>query len=232
MTSADIPAVNRLLKKAFARTSAPVIDLVAAQTRDPFHVLVGAILSARTQDATTAAACRRLFPRVNTPGDLRTLAAADLERLIYPVGFYRDKTRHLKALPDALDAHFGGTLPDTVEALCELPGVGRKTANLVVALGFGKPAICVDVHVHRISNRLGLVRTRTPFETEMALRAILPVRYWRTWNSCLVAFGQTRCRPVSPHCAGCPLRAFCCEGYTPRICTVSATARSRASVGA
>ncbi|MBM4163075.1 MAG: endonuclease III [Lentisphaerae bacterium] len=211
MTTADIPAVNRLLKRAFVNAPAPVVDLIAAQTRDPFHVLVGTILSARTQDATTAAACRRLFQRVNAPGDLRTLAADELERLIYPVGFYRDKTRHLKALPDALDARFGGAIPNTVEALCELPGVGRKTANLVVALGFGKPAICVDVHVHRISNRLGLVRTGTPFETEMALRAILPVRYWRTWNSYLVAFGQTRCRPVSPHCAGCPLTAFCSE---------------------
>jgi endonuclease III len=211
MTPPDIPAVNRLLKRAFANAPAPVVDLIAMQTSDPFHVLVGTILSARTQDATTAAACRRLFQRVHAPGDLRTLATDDLERLIYPVGFYRDKTRHLKALPDALDACFGGVIPNTVEALCELPGVGRKTANLVVALGFGKPAICVDVHVHRISNRLGLVRTRTPFETEMALRAILPVRYWRTWNSYLVAFGQTRCRPVSPHCAGCPLTAFCSE---------------------
>ncbi len=209
MTPADIPAVNRRLKKAFSAAPAPVIDLIAAQTANPFHVLVGTILSARTQDATTAAACHRLFPRVGTFEDLRAIPQIDLERLIYPVGFYRDKARHLKALPDALDACFGGVIPDTVEALCKLPGVGRKTANLVVALGFGKPAICVDVHVHRISNRLGLVKTRTPFETETALRAMLPVRYWRTWNSYLVAFGQTRCRPVNPHCAGCPLAAYC-----------------------
>ena len=209
MTPADIPVVNRLLKRAFEESPAPVIDLVAAQSGDPFRVLAGTILSARTQDATTAAACRRLFARIGTPGDLHALPQAELEKLIYPVGFYRDKARRLKALPGVLRDRFGGKIPDTVEELCELPGVGRKTANLVVALGFGKPAVCVDVHVHRISNRLGLVATRTPFETEMALRRILPVRYWRTWNSYLVAFGQTRCRPLRPRCGGCPLAPFC-----------------------
>lgn len=209
MTTDDIPAVNRLLKRAFNETTAPIMDLVAAQTDDPFYILVGTILSARTQDATTAAACRRLFARISTPAELRVLPQAELEKLIYPVGFYRTKARHLKALPAVLHERFAGVIPDTVEALCELPGVGRKTANLVVSLGFGKPAICVDVHVHRISNRLGLVDTRTPLETEMTLRRILPVRYWRTWNTYLVAFGQTRCRPVRPLCDGCPLIAFC-----------------------
>lgn len=209
MTLSDIPAVNRLLKKAFNRVKAPIIDLVAVQTRDPFRVLLGTILSARTKDACTAAACARLFSRVTTPADLRAIPAQELEKLIYPVGFFRDKTRHLKTLPDVLDAKFGGVLPATVEELCELPGVGRKTANLVVALGFNKPAICVDVHVHRITNRLGLVHTKTPYETEMALRQILPVRYWITWNSYLVAFGQTRCFPRNPACEGCPIAAYC-----------------------
>lgn len=209
MTTADIPAVNRLLRTAFHAVKAPIIDLVAIQTRDPFRVLLGTILSARTKDACTAAACARLFAQVTTPADLRRIPADELEKLIYPVGFFRDKTRHLKALPDVLDAKFGGVLPDTVEALCELPGVGRKTANLVVALGFDKPAICVDVHVHRITNRLGLLSTKTPFDTEMALRRILPVRYWKTWNSYLVAFGQTRCAPRNPGCDGCPIAAYC-----------------------
>ncbi|MDX9868742.1 MAG: endonuclease III [Kiritimatiellia bacterium] len=209
MTREDLPSVNRLLKAAFRSTRAPIIDLVAAQTRDPFRVLLGTILSARTKDACTAAACKRLFARAATPDGLRRIPQNELERLIYPVGFYRDKARHLKALPDVLAQRFGGTLPDTVEALCELPGVGRKTANLVVALGFNKPAICVDVHVHRITNRLGLVDTKTPFETEMALRELLPVRYWKTWNSYLVAFGQTRCLPRNPRCDGCPLAPFC-----------------------
>jgi len=209
MTTADIPAVNRLLKQAFRSVKAPIIDLVAIQTRDPFMVLVGTILSARTKDACTAAACGRLFQKIKVPGDLRRIPLAELEQTIYPVGFYRDKARHLKELPDALRDKFGGVLPATVEALCELPGVGRKTANLVVALGFDKPAICVDVHVHRITNRLGLVQTKTPYDTEMALRDLLPVRYWKTWNSYLVSFGQTRCAPRNPHCAGCPIAAFC-----------------------
>jgi endonuclease III len=209
MTVADIPLVNRRLVRAFAAGRAPVVDLVAAQTADPFRVLLGAILSSRTQDATTAGACERLAGLVVAPDDLRRVSLAELERLIFPVGFYRTKARMLRRLPDVLDARFQGRLPETVEELCELPGVGRKVANLVVALGFGKPAICVDVHVHRISNRFGLVRTRTPFETEMALRRVLPRRFWRTWNSYLVAFGQTRCRPVRPRCDGCPLRQWC-----------------------
>lgn len=209
MTPSDIPAVNRRLREAFHRAKAPIIDLVAIQTHDPFRVLLGTILSARTKDACTAAACGRLFNVVTTPNDLRRISQADLEKIIFPVGFYRDKARHLKALPDALEQKFAGVLPDTVEALCELPGVGRKTANLVVALGFGKPAICVDVHVHRITNRLGLIQTKTPFETEMALRQLLPTRYWKTWNSYLVAFGQTRCAPRNPRCDGCPIAAFC-----------------------
>lgn len=209
MEIADIPAVNRLLKKAFESVHAPIIELVAAQTEDPFHVLVGTILSARTKDACTAGACHRLFQEVNTPDDLRKISQKHLEELIYPVGFFRDKAKHLKQLPDVLEEKFHGVLPDTVEELCELPGVGRKTANLVVALGFDKPAICVDVHVHRIMNRLGLIQTKTPFETEMTLRKILPVKYWKTWNSYLVSFGQTRCAPRHPHCDGCPIEKYC-----------------------
>jgi endonuclease III len=212
VTVADIPAVHRALGRAFATTRAPVIDLVAAQTRDPFLVLVGTILSARTKDETTAAACTRLFRKVRTPEELRRLPLAELQRLIYPVGFYATKARHLNQLPGVLQERFGGAIPRSVEELCELPGVGRKTANLVVVLGFNRPGICVDVHVHRICNRLGLLQTRTPHETEMTLRRILPRRYWKTWNSYLVAFGQTCCRPVRPHCPACPLRRWCAAG--------------------
>jgi len=202
-------AVHRELRRAFEAGQAPVIDLVAVQTRDPFQVLVGTILSARTQDETTASACRRLFARARTPSELRLIPLAELERLIFPVGFYHTKARYLQELPEMLATRFGGQVPDTIEALCELPGVGRKTANLVLVLGFGKPGICVDVHVHRICNRLGFIRTRTPFETEMALRRLLPKQYWMTWNSYLVAFGQTCCRPVNPHCPSCPIRRWC-----------------------
>ncbi len=214
MTVANVSAVNSRLKRAFLAAKAPIVDLVAAQTRDPFRVLLGTILSARTKDACTAGACQRLFAHATTPAQLRQLPVKKIEELIYPVGFFRVKARMLKELPAVIERRFGGRLPETVEELCELPGVGRKTANLVVALGFEKPAICVDVHVHRIVNRLGLIATRTPFESEMALRRILPVRYWRTWNSYLVSFGQTRCLPRRPRCEGCPIGQWCDAGRT------------------
>ena len=214
MTVSDIPAVDRALKREFHAHSAPIIELIEAQTHDPFCVLVGTILSARTKDACTAGAVKRLFAAGgDTPDGLERLSVERLEKLIYPVGFFRDKARHLKALPGVLRERFGGVLPHTVEELCELPGVGRKTANLTVAVGFNLPAICVDVHVHRICNWLELVKTKKPVETEMKLREILPVRYWKTWNSHLVSFGQTRCDPVRPKCAGCPIARFC---HSPR----------------
>ena len=210
MTTKDIPAVDRALKREFHSHSAPIIELIESQTHDPFCVLVGTILSARTKDACTAGAVRRLFAAGgNTPEGLERLSAPRIEKLIYPVGFYRDKARHLKELPGVLNDRFGGVLPHTVEELCELPGVGRKTANLTVAVGFDLPAICVDVHVHRICNALGIVHTKKPVETEMELRRILPVKYWKTWNSHLVSFGQTRCDPVRPKCDGCPIARFC-----------------------
>ena len=210
MTLEDVPEVNRLLKKEFRAHAAPIIELIEAQTHDPFCVLVGTILSARTKDACTAGAVKRLFAAGgDTPGGLERLSVERLEKLIFPVGFFRDKARHLHALPSVLREKFGGTLPNTVEALCELPGVGRKTANLTVAVGFNLPAICVDVHVHRICNWLGLVKTKKPVETEMKLREILPVRYWKTWNSHLVSFGQTRCFPRNPNCTDCPIKKFC-----------------------
>ena len=213
MTVKDIPAVDRALKREFKAHSAPIIELIEAQTHDPFCVLIGTILSARTKDQCTAGAVRRLFAAakgdVFRVEDLERISLEELERLIYPVGFYHDKARHLKALPKVLKERFGGILPNTVEELCELPGVGRKTANLTVAVGFNLPAICVDVHVHRICNRWNLVDTKTPLETEMALRRILPVKFWKTWNSHIVSFGQTRCGPLRPKCEGCPISGFC-----------------------
>lgn len=204
-----LPRVIRALKQAYEQHKTPIVDLVQAHTRDPFQVLVATILSARTLDQTTAAVCRRLFREVRSLADLKAIEPARLERLVYPAGFYRMKARHLKRLPEAVEALFGGVLPDTVEDLVRLPGVGRKTANLVVAVAFQKPAICVDVHVHRISNRWGFVRTRTPLETEMALRRKLPLKYWMVFNTYLVSFGQSVCRPVRPHCETCPIAACC-----------------------
>jgi len=226
MMPADVPAVDHALKKEFRAHAAPIIELIEAQTHDPFCVLVGTILSARTKDQCTAGAVRRLFAAggkgIFTPAKLAAIPVLELEKLIYPVGFFRDKAKHLSELPAAIVEHFPEGLAEAgrglvkleqfnalVERLCLLPGVGRKTANLTVSIGFGLPAVCVDVHVHRIMNRLGFVKTTTPLETEMALRAKLPIKYWKTWNSHLVSFGQTRCGPLRPKCQGCPIAKYC-----------------------
>ena len=182
---------------------------LADEAGDPFRVLVACLLSLRTQDTTTAPAAARLFALADTPAAMLKLSARQIERAIYPVGFYRTKARVILDLCRDLLERFGGRVPNDLDALLTLKGVGRKTANLVVTLGFNAPGICVDTHVHRISNRLGYVRTRTPDETEMALRAKLPRRYWIGYNDLLVTFGQNVCAPVSPKCSACPVRALC-----------------------
>jgi len=183
--------------------------VVADDTGDPFRVLIACILSLRTQDTTTGPAAQRLFALADTPKDLLTLSPRTIERAIYPVGFYRTKARVVLGIARDLLEHFAGRVPDDIDALLTLNGVGRKTANLVVTMGYNKPGICVDTHVHRISNRLGYVRTRSPEETEMALRAKLPRRFWIDYNDLLVGFGQNVCTPISPHCSRCPVRALC-----------------------
>jgi endonuclease III len=209
MTPDDLPTVNRKLKAVYATVDAPIIELIRAQTQDPFRILVATLLSARTKDGTTAVVCDRLFAKVKKASDFRKLSESEVAKLIFPVGFYRTKAKHLKQMPDVLDERFGGEIPQNIDALCELPGVGRKTANLVMIAAFDKHAMCVDTHVHRISNRLGLIETANPTESEMALREVLPKRYWKAWNRYLVAFGQTRCRPIGPKCGGCPLESHC-----------------------
>ena len=180
-------------------------------------MLIACLLSLRTQDTTTGPAASRLFALADTPESMVRLSPRQIERAIYPVGFYRTKARVILRLCRDLLDRFGGRVPDTVDTLLTLHGVGRKTANLVVTMGFSKPGICVDTHVHRISNRLGYVRTRTPDETEMALRAKLPRRYWIGYNDLLVTFGQNVCAPVSPRCSACPVVTLC-----PRIAVRSA----------
>ncbi len=182
---------------------------IADTTGDPFRVLIACILSLRTQDATTAAAAARLFAVADAPATMVRLPAPRIARLIYPVGFYRTKARQIVGICRALLDRFEGRVPDTIDDLLTLDGVGRKTANLVVTMGYDKLGICVDTHVHRISNRLGYVRTRAPEETEMALRATLPRRYWIGYNDLLVAFGQNVCAPISPRCSTCPVRPLC-----------------------
>ncbi len=180
-----------------------------AERRDPFRVLIACILSLRTQDTTTGPASERLFALADTPRAMLTLTSRTIERAIYPVGFYRTKARVILGLCRDLLDRFGGRVPDDIDTLVTLNGVGRKTANLVVTIGFGKLGICVDTHVHRISNRLGFVKTRTPDETERALRATLPRRYWIGYNELLVTFGQNVCTPISPRCSSCPVQRIC-----------------------
>ncbi len=204
-----IPALHRRLKRYFEETPSPVAHFMKVRTFDPFRVLVATILSARTRDQTTTLAAERLFQVIRSLNDLQKLPLKQLETLIYPVGFYKTKARMLKQLPAAVITLTGGTLPDTVEELIKLPGVGRKTANLVVTEAFDGDGICVDIHVHRISNRLGLLNTNTPEKTEVALREILPRTYWKTWNRYLVAFGQTLCLPRTPRCGTCPIHSYC-----------------------
>ncbi len=209
MTPQTFQKVLTRLKRVVGRWDAPVVTLVARTGQGPFRVLISCLLSLRTKDETTAVAVERLFLRAVTPEAILAIPLKELERLIYPVGFYRVKARVLHQVCHQILDTFGGQVPDTLEGLLELKGVGRKTANLVLSQGWGKDGICVDVHVHRITNRLGYVRTKTPDDTETALRRKLPVRYWRTINQILVAFGQNHCRPVSPHCSSCPVAADC-----------------------
>jgi endonuclease III len=205
----DINKIYKVLEKQFLSYPAPVVDLIEAQTKDPFKILVTTMLSARTKDQTTSEVAHRLFETVNKPEDLNKYKVEELEKMIHPVGFFRNKARYLKELPNVLKNDFNSNVPDEIDDLIKLPGVGRKTANLVRAIAFKKLAICVDVHVHRICNRFGYLKTKTPFETEMVLREKLPEKYWINFNSYLVAFGQNHCKPINPKCSTCKIYSEC-----------------------
>lgn len=209
MQNKDLPAVMKALEKHFKSVQTPIVELINIQTQEPFKVLVTTILSARTKDETTAQAVHRLFAKIDTAADLDRLTVDEISKLIYPVGFYRAKARHLKELPAVLNTKFKGEVPQEIDDLLSLPGVGRKTANLVRTVAFQLPAICVDVHVHRICNRWGYIETKTPFDSEMALRAKLPEKYWLNINSYVVAFGQNLCTPRKPRCEDCPIGKYC-----------------------
>ncbi|SMC81498.1 exodeoxyribonuclease-3/endonuclease-3 [Desulfocicer vacuolatum DSM 3385] len=212
----NISSFIETLKKEVRHYTVPVVDLIAVQTKDPFKILVATILSARTKDETTAKAAQRLFEAAPDKKHLAALSRDEIQKRIYPVGFYKSKAVYLEKLPGSLEK-FGGKIPETIDELITLPGVGRKTANLVMSAAFDKDAICVDTHVHRMMNIWGYVKTKTPLETEMALRKKLPRRHWKEVNSVLVAFGQGTCRPVSPHCDQCVLQTQCPQkGVKPR----------------
>ncbi len=199
------------LARAIDGLELPAVEKIStSQEEDPFQVLIATLLSARTQDATTLAASTRLFRRARTPRSMSKLSVAEIERLIYPVSFYRHKARHILATCRRLLDVYGGKVPGTMEELLTLPGVGRKTANLVLILSFQSGRnICVDTHVHRISNRLGWVETRTPEETEQALYEATDSRWWPLINLYLVTWGQNTCRPITPRCDGCVLNPLC-----------------------
>ena len=217
MKDREIHAAVRLLRRKAPQWQTPVVTLIAETSDSPFKVLISCILSLRTQDSTTAQASRRLFALADSPETMVRLSAKKIEQVIFPVGFYRTKAKTILEICRILNENYRGRVPDEIEELIKFKGVGRKTANLVVTLGYNKPGICVDTHVHRISNRWGYIKTATPEKTEVALRQKLPKQYWIQYNDLLVSFGQQVCRPISPLCSQCPVAKYCSQiGVTVR----------------
>jgi endonuclease-3 len=207
----EIHAAVRILRREARKWQTPVVTLIAEASDSPFKVLISCILSLRTQDSTTAQASRRLFALAQSPETMVRLTAKKIEQAIFPVGFYRTKAKTILEICRKLNEEYSGRVPDEIDELIKFKGVGRKTANLVVTLGYNKPGICVDTHVHRISNRWGYVKTATPEKTEVALREKLPKQYWIEYNDLLVSFGQQLCRPISPLCSQCPVAKYCSQ---------------------
>jgi len=209
LKDSDVHKIINILREETRKWDVPIVTLTAETYHDPFRVLISTILSLRTQDTTTAKVSKRLFELADNPHDMLKLSVKEIEKVIYPIGFYKTKARTIRYLCRELIDKYKSRVPDELEELLKLKGVGRKTANLVVTLGYGKPGICVDTHVHRISNRLGYIKTKTPLETEMLLRKKLPKKYWIEYNDLLVSFGQHLCRPISPWCSVCPIESYC-----------------------
>ncbi len=211
--SFDIARIVKSLRREVKRWKTPIVTKYAQASRRPaFQVLISCLLSLRTRDEQTANASRKLFAKEDTPAGIAAMTTTEIEKLIYPVGFYRNKAKTIKEVCQTIIERYDGETPDTIDELLKFKGVGRKTANLVVTLGFGKPGICVDTHVHRICNIWGYVKTKTPDKTELKLREKLPKRYWIEFNDLLVTFGQNQCKPMSPICSSC-----CIAGICPRI---------------
>jgi len=209
ITNRHIGRVLHKIDKMSSEWLLPSVSEVAEEGPNPYKVLISTLLSLRTKDAVTMPATRRLWQLAHDPMSMIGLDAVTIEKAIYPVAFYRNKARTILEISTRLLNEFDGRVPDDLDTLLTLKGVGRKTANLVLILGYQIPAMCVDTHVHRISNRLGYVRTKTPDESETALRRKLPKRHWLRYNDLLVAFGQNHCKPISPLCSTCPLDNIC-----------------------
>lgn len=209
MKPSDINKVIHILREEYKHWQTPAVTIVAQCNGSPFKVLISCIISLRTKDEVTALASARIFAKAETVEEMQKLSVEEISHLIYPAGFYHTKAAQIAAIANRLVDEYGGIVPDSIEELLNFKGVGRKTANLVITLGFGKPGICVDTHVHRISNRLGYIKTKTPEQSEWALRNLLPPEYWIEINDLLVAFGQNHCHPVSPRCSNCKLYGLC-----------------------
>lgn len=209
MKSAEIHSAINILKEEYKTWKTPAVTIVAQCEKSPYKILVSCIISLRTKDEVTAQASARLFSLAGTPAAMTGLSVDEIARMIYPAGFYRNKSEQIFEISRRLLTEYDGNVPEEINELLKFKGVGRKTANLVVTLGFGKPGICVDTHVHRICNRWGYVATKTPEKTEIELRKKLPAEYWVEINDLLVAFGQNHCHPVSPRCSSCRLTNYC-----------------------
>jgi len=205
----NIEEIYKILKIKLKNYTIPLSEQNDVKTKKPFYVLIATILSARTKDETTARVCDSLFNKVKNIDDLKKIKQNILEKLIYPVGFYKTKAKNLKKLAIILESEYNSKIPESIEELIKLPGVGRKTANLVLSIAFNKPAICVDVHVHRILNRIGYIKTETPLITEMILRKKLPKKLWSDTNKLFVILGQNICKPRNPLCSRCPIEKKC-----------------------
>lgn len=216
MKSPNIIKIIKILQRETKKFQLPSVSEVNRIWHKPFHVLISCILSLRTQDKTTRGASQRLFKLADSPKAMLKLSAKRIKQVIFPVGFYRVKARNILSICRDLLNKFNGRVPDTLDALLTLKGVGRKTANLVLTEGYNKLGICVDTHVHRISNRLGYVSTRNPFETEMALRKKLPKKFWKEYNTLLVTWGQNICKSINPKCSICAINKLCFKAGVSR----------------
>ena len=205
----DLQFVMNVLKISYDKNPSPSVTLIANTLKNPFNILVSTLISLRTKDEVTLKASKRLFEKVNSFNDIKNFPEDEIAKLIYPAGFYKTKAKRLKEIAQIIENKFNNKIPETMEDLLTLPGVGRKTANLVLILGFDKYGICVDTHVHRVSNRFGWVTTKTPESTEFALLEYLPKEYWKIINDYLVSYGQMVCKPVSPLCSQCGLNEAC-----------------------
>jgi len=209
MQDNDIHQVIAILRESAKAWSPALVDDKGRDQWGPYQILIATILSLRTKDTMTAQVAPRLFALADNPYDMIRHSPEQIEKIIYPVGFYRNKAKSISAISQQLIDDYNGTVPDDLDELLKLPGVGRKTANLVITIGYNKPGICVDIHVHRISNRWGYIQTKTPEKTEFALRDKLPQEYWIEYNGLLVSMGQNLCAPTSPWCSKCPVIASC-----------------------